>query len=168
MNLVFQCLFCYTRVSTNTTHITVFSFAVYFLVFHIPLLISFHEKDLVIIKFERPLSWLISNLERVPIARVHGRDWGYFFRLLLDRQRSSFFPATRGERKCEIMQINGKRRRDGAGERKFFLRSGFRHRSSPFTRRVTCSRSPRLSQSRSLGFLVWCGRTRHELSLARA
>ena len=26
----------------------------------------------------------------------------------------------------------------------------------------------RLSQSRSLGFLVWCGRTRHELSLARA
>ena len=27
---------------------------------------------------------------------------------------------------------------------------------------------PRLAQSRSLGFLVWCGRTRHELSLARA
>ena len=26
----------------------------------------------------------------------------------------------------------------------------------------------RLSQSRSLGFLVWCGRTRHELLLARA
>ena len=30
------------------------------------------------------------------------------------------------------------------------------------------SPSIRLSQSRSLGFLVWCGRTRHELSLARA
>ena len=26
----------------------------------------------------------------------------------------------------------------------------------------------RLSQSRSHGFLVWCGRTRHELSLARS
>ena len=26
----------------------------------------------------------------------------------------------------------------------------------------------RLSQSRWHGFLVWCGRTRHELSLARA
>ena len=31
-----------------------------------------------------------------------------------------------------------------------------------------CTSMYRLSQSRSLGFLVWCGRTRHELSLARA
>ena len=28
--------------------------------------------------------------------------------------------------------------------------------------------SVRLSQSRSHGFLIWCGRTRHELSLARS
>ena len=31
-----------------------------------------------------------------------------------------------------------------------------------------CIQPHRLSQSRSLGFLVWCGRTRHQLSLARA
>lgn len=110
--------------STNTTHITVFSFAVYFVVFHIPLLISFHEKDFVIIKFERPLSWLISNLERVPIARVHGRDWGYFFRLLLDRQRSSFFPATRGERKSESVQINGKKEERWARREEIFSSLG--------------------------------------------
>lgn len=47
MNLVFQCLFCYARVSTNTAHTSLSSFAVYFLVFHIHLQISFHEIDVV-------------------------------------------------------------------------------------------------------------------------
>ena len=104
MNLVFQCLFCYTRVSTNTEHITVFSVAVYFLVFHIPLLIAFHEIDVVDRQF---LDWFLTCElgYRLPVWEglrlfCPPSSW--------PRERSSFFPARRSERKSESVQINGK------------------------------------------------------------
>lgn len=55
------------------------------------------------------LDWFLTwEGYRLPVWGTGG-SWAYFFHLLLDRERSSSYPATRVELKSEIVQINGKK-----------------------------------------------------------
>ena len=122
MNLVFQCLFCYTQVSTNAEHITVFSVAVYFLVFHIPLLISFHEIDVVDRQF---LDWFLTCELGYRLLVWEG------LRLFCPPSswprpsgRPSFLPGAASE-KVKVCKLMVKRRRDWAGESSLGLPPSF-------------------------------------------